>query len=152
MSFNKMMSQLQLQEKWEMRGRLNRCLLRCAAIINLCLYKQVVTLKLFFFPWSPNMFTVVWPDPDRKPTACTDWKGAALTLMPPVWVGLETGGKAEDREHGAGGCSGERDIEAWGGRKQQGFLKRQGNKDCGEVSARDGLVCVFYLRTPFYLI
>lgn len=57
-------------------------------------------------------------DPRRKRTACTDWKGAALTLMPPVWEGLETGGKAEDREHGAGGCSDDRDIEAWGGRKE----------------------------------
>ncbi len=38
--------------------------------------------------------------------------------MPPVWEGLETGGKAEDREHGAGDCSDDRDIEAWGGRKE----------------------------------
>lgn len=61
-------------------------------------------------------------DPDRHRTACTDWKGAALTLMPPVWVGLETGGKAEDREHGAGDCSDDRDIEAWVG-KEEGFWK-----------------------------
>lgn len=45
-------------------------------------------------------------------TACTDWKGAALTLMPPVWVGLDTDGKAADRVHGAGDCSDDRDIEA----------------------------------------
>lgn len=66
-----------------------------------------------------------------------------MTLMPPVWAGLETGGKAEDREHGAGDCSDERDIEAWGGRKEGGGRRdfgRQGKKDCGEVSARDGLL------------
>lgn len=50
----------------------------------------------------------------RQRTACTDWKGAALTLMPPEWEGLEAGEKAEEREQGAGLCSGDRDMEAWG--------------------------------------
>lgn len=49
-------------------------------------------------------------------TACTDWKGAAFTLMPPEWVGLETGGKAVDKEHGADDCSVDIEMEAWGGR------------------------------------
>lgn len=49
----------------------------------------------------------------RDPTACTDWNGAALTLMPPEWVGLETDGKAEDREHGEGDGSDDRDKETW---------------------------------------
>lgn len=46
-----------------------------------------------------------------KHTACTDWKGAAFTLMPPEWICLETGGKAVDREHGAEDWSDDRDIE-----------------------------------------
>lgn len=50
--------------------------------------------------------------PLTKPTACMDWNGAALTLMPPLW-GVETGGKAEGKEDGAGDCSDDRDIEAW---------------------------------------
>lgn len=38
--------------------------------------------------------------------------------MPPVWEGFDTGGKAGDKEHGAGACSVERDIEAWGRREE----------------------------------
>lgn len=38
--------------------------------------------------------------------------------MPPVWGGLEAGEKAGDREHGAGDCSDDRDIEPWGWRKE----------------------------------
>lgn len=34
--------------------------------------------------------------------------------MPPEWEGLEAGEKAEEREQGAGLCSGDRDMEAWG--------------------------------------
>lgn len=56
-------------------------------------------------------------DRGRQRTACTDWKGAALTLMPPEWEGLEAGEKAEEREQGAGLCSGDRDMEAWGRRE-----------------------------------
>lgn len=41
-----------------------------------------------------------------------DWNGAAFTLIPPPWVGLATGGKAEGREDRAGDCSEDRDIEA----------------------------------------
>lgn len=41
-----------------------------------------------------------------------------MTLMPPVWGGLEAGEKAGDREHGAGDCSDDRDIEPWGWRKE----------------------------------
>lgn len=59
-------------------------------------------------------------DLDRERTACTDWNGAALTLMPPEWEGLEAGEKAEEREQGAGLCSGDRDMEAWGGKEEDG--------------------------------
>lgn len=38
--------------------------------------------------------------------------------MPPVWVGLDTGGKAGDREQGAGDGSDGRDKEAWVGGKE----------------------------------
>jgi len=48
--------------------------------------------------------------------------------MPPVWVDLETGGKAEDREHGVGDWSDERDIETWGGGGRREF-RRKGQKD-----------------------
>lgn len=47
--------------------------------------------------------------------------------MPPVRVGLETGGKAEDIEHGAGDGSDDRDIEAW-------VSKRGGNLEGKETT------------------
>lgn len=47
--------------------------------------------------------------------------------MPPVRVGLETGGKAEDREHGAGDGADDRDIEAW-------VSKRGGNLEGKETT------------------
>lgn len=40
--------------------------------------------------------------------------------MPPEWEGLEAGEKAEEREQGAGLCSGDRDMEAWKGKGEDG--------------------------------
>lgn len=65
-------------------------------------------------------------DLDRERTACTDWKGAALTLMPPEWEGLEAGEKAGEREQGAEVCSGDRDIEAWGWKEEEGRSEETG--------------------------
>lgn len=55
--------------------------------------------------------------------------------MPPVWEGLEADGKAEDREHGAGDCSDDRDIEAWGGRNSEGKETRIAERSVGETGS-----------------
>ena len=64
-----------------------------------------------------------------------DWNGAAFTLRPPLWGGLETGGKAGGREDGAGGCSEDRDIEAWGRTRGWGRGK-DGRTDDGMEGGR----------------
>jgi len=66
--------------------------------------------------------------------------------MPPVWVGLETGGKAADKEHGAGDCSDDRDIEAWIGRREGVWKVRKQCRSAGETGSR-----IIYLKASFYI-
>lgn len=53
-----------------------------------------------------------------------------------MWEG-GAGEKAGDREHGAGGCSDDRDIEAWGWRE----FRRPGDKD-SLITGRDGVTSI----------
>lgn len=46
--------------------------------------------------------------------------------MPPEWEGLEAGEKAGEREQGAEVCSGDRDIEAWGWKEEEGRSEETG--------------------------
>lgn len=55
--------------------------------------------------------------------------------MPPVRVGLETGGKAGDREHEAGDGSDGRDKEAWVGGKE-GIRKVMSKAKLGRQAGR----------------
>lgn len=70
--------------------------------------------------------------------------------MPPVRVGLETGGKAEDREHGAGDGSDDRDIEAWVG-KRGGNLEGKETTNM-EKSVQEMRRFSFGLKGPFSVI
>lgn len=69
--------------------------------------------------------------------------------MPPEWVGLETGGKAADKEHGTVDCSVDTEREAWvGGNEESG--KVRGNK---RKSSEDQMgFWILHLKASIYFI